>query len=303
MTRYHRTRFAPAPTGYLHLGHIVNALAVWGTARAHGAEVALRIEDHDRQRCRTSYEAALLDDLEWLGLVPDAGAVAGLRLGPSPWRQSDSGPVYEAALGRLRDAGHQVYVCDCSRSTLALDEGQSEADGERPYPGHCRERGLAPAPDRGLRVVLPPGDARFDDLRLGPQRQDPVRQCGDLLLRDRRGNWTYQFAVVVDDARHGIDLVVRGEDLLTSTGRQLHLGRMLGRTTPPAYLHHTLIRKPNGDKLSKGSGDTSVRQLRAAGLTREILLGRALQAAGWGDGSERTVEEAIAEAGRKLDDR
>jgi len=173
-----------------------------------------------------------------------------------------------------------VYACDCSRTTIA-DPGADQGDSVgRPYPGRCRDRGLAPGPGRGLRVVMPPGAERFEDLRLGPQVQEPSVQCGDLLLRDRLGNWTYQFAVVVDDMRHEIDLVVRGEDLLDSTGRQLALARMLGRETPPLFLHHPLILKPGGEKLSKGNRDTGVRDLRAAGIDRDEVIRRAAQAVG-----------------------
>lgn len=290
---FRRTRFAPAPTGFLHLGHIVNALAVWGVARATGAEVVLRIEDHDRQRCRPEFEAALLDDLEWLGLAPSQPPIAALRAGPSSWRQSDSGAVYQGAVERLRQRGHQLYYCDCSRTTVAAGEEPLDPNSERLYPGRCRGRNLAPGPDRGLRLVLPDAPQSFHDLRLGPRVQTPARQCGDLLLCDRRGNWTYQFAVVVDDEREAIDLVVRGEDLLESTGRQLQLASMLGRVTPPAYLHHTLIRKPGGEKLSKGNHDTSVRELKGAGRSREELLGMASGAAGWSEGEPVSLEAAM----------
>jgi glutamyl-tRNA synthetase/glutamyl-Q tRNA(Asp) synthetase len=274
-----RTRFAPAPTGYLHLGHVANALYVWRTARERGASVLLRIEDHDRQRCRQEYEVALLEDLEWLGFRPDIGGIEEFRRGPSPCRQSDSDRSYEDALQQLQAAGHHLYACDCSRKDEATLAAPSEGGG-RPYGGRCRDRGLSPGPGLGLRVVLPPSVERFDDLRLGPQVQEPARQCGDLLLRDRLGNWTYQFAVVVDDLRQEIDLVVRGEDLLDSTGRQLLLARMLGRPAPPQFLHHPLILKPGGEKLSKGNRDTSVRDLRAAGVSRNEVLGRAAEAVG-----------------------
>jgi glutamyl-tRNA synthetase/glutamyl-Q tRNA(Asp) synthetase len=118
------------------------------------------------------------------------------------------------------------------------------------------------------------------DARLGPQEQDPAQQCGDLLLRDRLGQWTYQFAVVVDDCRHQVDLVVRGEDLLPSTGRQIHLARLLGRVTPPVFLHHPLIRKAGGEKLSKAAGDTGIRELRAGGVSRAAVLGQAAALSG-----------------------
>jgi glutamyl-tRNA synthetase/glutamyl-Q tRNA(Asp) synthetase len=273
------TRFAPAPTGYLHLGHVANALYVWGAARARGAQVLLRVEDHDRQRCRPEYEEALLDDLDWLGLRPDVGATSEFRAGPSLYRQSDNYPAYEAAVEQLLGAGRHVYACDCSRRDLA-GPGEAVPDREVPYRGRCRERNLARGPGRGLRLELGAGPERFDDLRLGPQEQDPDRQCGDLLIRDRLGNWTYQFAVVVDDMRHGVELVVRGEDLLPSTGRQIRLGRLLGRPAPPAFLHHPLIRKPGGEKLSKAAGDTGVRELRARGESPESLFGRALAGLG-----------------------
>ena len=276
------TRFAPAPTGYLHLGHLVSALYVWGLARRHGAEVLLRIEDHDRQRCRPEYETALLDDLDWLSFRPDIGSTDSFRAGRSPLRQSDNGDVYQQAVETLRMAGHQVYACGCSRtrSVDQADGGEIPAGRGGPYPGTCRDRGLEPGPGRGLRVMLPDGMEGFEDLRLGRQTQEPARQCGDLLIRDRLGNWTYQFAVVVDDLRQGVDLVIRGEDLLDSTGRQLLLARLLGREHPPRFFHHPLILKPTGEKLSKATRDTSLRDRRAAGATPEALMGEALAAVG-----------------------
>jgi glutamyl/glutaminyl-tRNA synthetase len=126
-----------------------------------------------------------------------------------------------------------------------------------------------------VRLEIVPGIERFEDARLGAQVQDPSVQCGDVLLRDRRGQWTYQFAVAVDDLRQQVHLVVRGEDLLESTGRQIRLGRLLGRAQPPVFAHHPLIRKPGGEKLSKAAGDTGIRELRARGLTSAEVLGRA----------------------------
>ena len=120
----------------------------------------------------------------------------------------------------------------------------------------------------------------FDDVVRGPTAQDPAAQCGDLLLRDRLGNWTYQFAVAVDDTAQAIDLVVRGDDLFASTGRQILLARLLGRTTPPVFAHHGLVMKSPTQKLSKSDGDTGVRDLRVAGWTPERVLGAAAQAVG-----------------------
>jgi glutamyl/glutaminyl-tRNA synthetase len=157
---------------------------------------------------------------------------------------------------------------------------------ETRYGGRCRDHGLRPGPGHGLRLRVDPGLERFEDSLLGTRQQEPSAQCGDLLLRDRLGRWTYHLAVVVDDLRHGVDLVVRGEDLLDSTGRQILLGRLLGRPAPPVFLHHPLIRKPGGDKLSKSSGDMGIRELRAAGARPAEVLGRAAYLTGLQPGPE-----------------
>jgi glutamyl-tRNA synthetase/glutamyl-Q tRNA(Asp) synthetase len=250
------TRFAPAPTGYLHLGHIVNAIYVWGLARGRGPEgrVLLRIEDHDRQRSRPAFEAAIVEDLQWLGFVADEPAV----------RQSDRGALYGAALEQLRQCG-LVYACACSRGDIAASR----------YPGTCASLRLPESPETSLRVRLDPAVERFDDWRHGPQEQRPSEQSGDLLVRDRKGNWTYQFAAVVDDLLQGVTLVVRGDDLLESTGRQLQLARLLGRPDPPSFLHHPLVMKTPDRKLSKADGDTGIRELRARGWSAEQIIGQA----------------------------
>jgi glutamyl/glutaminyl-tRNA synthetase len=272
-----RTRFAPAPTGYLHLGHVLNAAEVWGAAARFGGEVLLRIEDHDRERSRPEFEAAILDDLDWLGFRPDIFPTAAFRAGRCDGRQSDRAAHYQAAAERLRHLG-LLYGCNCSRSDLA-DAERSPA-GESIYSGRCRERGLPLSDGIGWRIRIDPGLEVFDDLFLGRQVQDPARQSGDVLIRDRRGNWTYQFAVAVDDWLHGIDLVVRGLDLLESTGRQLRLARLLGRSSPPRFLHHALIMKSPTRKLSKSDGDTAISSLRAQGWTRERVVEAARAAAG-----------------------
>lgn len=266
------TRFAPAPTGLLHLGHLLNAVYTWGIAGATGGRVVLRIEDHDRQRSRPAYEAALLDDLERLGLLPDVPSLAELRTGPSACRQSDETAPYQAAVAALSAQG-RVYACACARAALLAWRGPG-------CPGGCRERGIAhDAPGTPLRATLGDDEETFDDLLLGPQAGDPSAD-GDLALRDRHGNWSYPLCVVVDDARHGVDLVIRGRDLLDATPRQLRLGRLLGRATPPAFLHHPLLRKPSGAKLSKADGDTAIRDLLDAGATPGELLGFAAAAVG-----------------------
>src|SRR5688572_28046438 len=256
------TRFAPSPTGYLHLGHVVNAIYVWGIARALGGRVLLRVEDHDRIRSRPRFEAALLEDLSWLGFEPDSGLQPIVRQSDTPW-------VYEEALEMLR-ASTRVYACDCSRKDIG---------GER-YEGRCRGRGLQSGPGLGIRVQLGPGAESFDDALLGRLTHVPAEQCGDLLARDRDGHWTYQFAVTVDDIRHGVTLVIRGADLVSSTGRQVLLARMLGRRNAPVFMHHPLIHDARGEKLSKSAGDTGVRELRAAGLTAPEVIGIAASRVG-----------------------
>lgn len=276
-----RTRFAPAPTGYLHLGHVVNALHVWGLARAFGGEVLLRIEDHDRTRCRDEYEDALLDDLDWLGFTPDIGSTDSFRASRHgrahaprhAQRQSDNDVRYASALATL--AAHELtYVCTCTRRDIARHAPR--APGEEPrYPGTCRDAHHADAESLARRVRIAHGDLQFVDGRLGPMRQSPAEQCGDVLVRDRHGQWTYQFAVVVDDMAHGIDVVIRGEDLLASTSRQLCVAAMLGRERPMTWWHHPLLVHADGRKLSKANHDTSIRERRAAGAHAAELRGEA----------------------------
>ena len=266
------TRFAPAPTGYLHLGHVANAVWTWGTARAAGARVLLRIEDHDRQRCRAEYDTALLEDIDWLGFRPDVG--------PVRQTDSDAAAAYAEALARLQAEGI-VYGCDCTRSTFAT----WAASHDRPWsgvgcPGGCRARGLdGPV----LRLALGGGSEAWMDRLIGPCHDD-VAAAGDLAIRDRHGNWTYGFCVVVDDERQGIDLVVRGRDLLHATASQIRLARRLGRETPTAFAHHPLIRRPDGRKLSKSAGDTGVRELRAAGRSAAEVIALATTASGYRSG-------------------
>jgi glutamyl-Q tRNA(Asp) synthetase len=260
------TRFAPAPTGWLHLGHVLNAIYVWDLARQHGARVLLRIEDHDRQRCRPEYEAGILDDLDWLGFAPDVHSTDEFRAEQCGGRQSDREAIYRDAIDVLR-AQNLVYACDCTRRSILAR-----------YDGHCRTRGLPLIDGYGWRVRMDEGKERFDDELLGPQTQDPAAQCGDVLVRDRHGNWTYQFAATVDDWRQGIDLIVRGIDLLESTGRQIRLARLLGRHRPARFAHHPLIMKSPDQKLSKSDGDTGVRDLRARGWTPEMVIEAARRA-------------------------
>lgn len=220
----------------------------------------LRIEDHDRQRCRPEFDAALLVDLDWLGFRADLG----------PVRQSDPDAIaaYESSLAQLRADG-LTYGCDCTRSTYA----RWDAEHGRPWsgpgcPGDCRERRVG---GPVVRAALGDGAESWTDRIVG-DRQGDIAANGDLPVRDRHGNWTYAFCVVIDDMRHGVDLVVRGEDLLEATAAQIRLGRALGRVLPPAFAHHPLVRRPDGSKLSKSTGDTGVRELRADGRSPEEVI-------------------------------
>jgi glutamyl-tRNA synthetase/glutamyl-Q tRNA(Asp) synthetase len=244
------------------------------------------MEDHDRSRSRVEYENGILEDLAWLGFVA----------GGPPARQSERLARYAAALASLTDRG-LTYWCDCSRQTVRTDGGT--IGGELRYSGRCRDRQLGPGGDRGVRVRFDEGDERFDDGRLGPQIQRPSAQCGDVLARDRHGHWTYQFAVTVDDMQDGIDLVVRGMDLLPSTGRQIALARLLGRPRPAVFVHHPLILAPSGEKLSKSNRDVGLAALRADGVSAEDAIGRAAAAVGLTEMSTAVAASDVAGLVRK----
>lgn len=242
-------RFAPSPTGPLHAGSLVAALASWLDARAHGGRWLVRIEDVDLPRCVPGAEQEILRQLHGLGLVPDEAAV----------RQSDRGALYQAALDRLVDAG-LAYPCGCTRRDIELAlsaQGHAHArHEERVYPGTCRH-GLNGKPARSWRVKVGELDRPvvidWHDRRLGAMRQDVTQEVGDFVLKRADGLWAYQLAVVVDDAAQGITDVVRGEDLADNTARQLHLQRLLGLPAP-RYLHTPLVLDASGEKLSKTSG-------------------------------------------------
>jgi glutamyl/glutaminyl-tRNA synthetase len=292
-----RTRFAPAPTGALHLGHVVNAVFVWGLARALGGQVILRVEDHDRQRSRAEWERQMLDDLDWLGFAPDRYPTDAYRRGPCDGRQSERDAIYRRALAPLIASG-LVYGCRCTRAgqtAPAAADSAATPGTERRYPGTCRDAGVPLTDDVGWRLRIEPGIETFDDGMLGHQRQDPSAQCGDVLLRDRLGNWTYQWVASADDTVQGVTLVIRGEDLLASTGRQIRLARLLGRPEPALFMHHPLVMKSATQKLSKSDGDTGVRELRAAGWTAGRILGRAAELAGLSPRRESIAASDVAE--------
>lgn len=253
---------------------------MWGVARAFGGRVLLRIEDHDRTRSAPRFEAAILEDLEWLGLRPDAPLS----------RQSERLAIHEDALARLESAG-LVYACACSRK--AIEAALGPGGGELRYPGTCRDAAVDGARERARRVRMERETISFRDLHLGTIEQVPSDQAGDVLARDRHGHWTYQFAVAVDDLDQGVDLVIRGEDLLASTGRQIQLAALLGRKAPPLFHHHPLILRPDGRKLSKSNRDTGIRDLRAAGWSVERVLGEAAAALGLTRGEPACMAELV----------
>ena len=268
-------RFAPSPTGALHAGSLVAALASWLDARAHGGRWLVRIEDVDGPRCVPGADEEILRQLAAAGLVPDE----------TPVWQSRRAALYQHALDRLLAAGW-AYHCGCTRrdveAALVASGRQRSRHGELVYPGTCRPShgGLQGKPPRSVRLVCSPHPMdRMDDApllidwqdrRLGRQRQDVTNEVGDFVLHRADGLWAYQIAVVVDDAEQGVTDVVRGEDLADNTPRQIHLQRCLGLALP-RYLHTPLVLGPNGEKLSKQNGaqalalDDPLAALQAAG--------------------------------------
>ncbi|MDZ7857744.1 tRNA glutamyl-Q(34) synthetase GluQRS [Sphaerotilus sp.] len=251
-------RFAPSPTGPLHAGSMVAALASWLDARAHGGRWLVRIEDVDTPRCMPGADAEILRQLAACGLLPDE---------PPVW-QSRRGDLYGRALEALHAAG-LAYGCRCTRREIALALAAAGHDrtrhGELVYPGTCRPGGARPVPwaeARAVRLLTVQADGAevcidWHDERLGPQQQNLTREVGDFVLRRADGLWAYQLAVVVDDAAQGVTHVVRGEDLADNTPRQVWLQRCLGLPTP-RYRHTPLVRDAQGEKLSKQTGAAAI---------------------------------------------
>ncbi len=242
-------RFAPSPSGPLHAGSLVAALASWLDARAHQGRWLLRFDDIDGPRSVPGIERLILQQLAAAGLEPDA---------PPLW-QSQRGPHYAQALAVLRER-RLAYPCGCTHRDIddrlaALGIAAPRGAG-RIYPGICR-RGLTGKPARAWRLACGSEDAPvfidWHDRRLGAQHQDVTHAVGDFVLQRADGPWAYQLAVVVDDAEQGVTDVVRGEDLADNTARQIHLQQLLGLATP-RYLHTPLVRDERGEKLSKSNG-------------------------------------------------
>jgi glutamyl-tRNA synthetase/glutamyl-Q tRNA(Asp) synthetase len=274
------TRFAPSPTGFLHLGHVASAIFVWGIGRLLDAKIIVRIEDHDRQRCRKEYDCAILQDLDKLGFAPENfSAKERSEKNNGVSRQSDHPERYVESLKKLAEST-PIYACSCTRPEVFAAMA-SQDRSELQYNGKCRSFNHPLLPHYGWRMEIDAGIEEFEDVWLGPQRQIPADQCGDLLLKDKNGNWTYQYSVVVDDVSEGVNLVIRGQDLIDSTGRQQILHRYLGSTQMPFFLHHPLILETGGvAKLSKRLASTSVRGRMLNGQSVESILGEAAWSVG-----------------------
>lgn len=289
-----RGRFAPTPSGRMHLGNVFSALVAWLSARAAGGTVVLRIEDLDPRAQSRERADALMGDLEWLGLTWDEG----------PFFQSERAGVYQEALDRLAGAG-LTYPCFCSRAELHAATAPHASDGTPVYAGTCRglsadevARRSAKRPHATrLRVPEaddPAGTVEFCDLAYGPRREVLARECGDFLVRRSDGVVAYQLAVVVDDALMGITQVVRGRDLLGSCARQIYLGRLLGYPAPQ-YGHVPLLVAPDGRRLSKRDRDLDLGVLRERGVAPERIVGALAAAAGLvDDGADLTPTELVA---------
>jgi glutamyl-tRNA synthetase len=266
-------RFAPSPSGRLHLGNLACSLLAWLSAKSAGGRIVLRIEDLDAERCPRRYADLLEQDLDWLGLYWDeGGSHGGVN---APYYQSECAEIYTQSYNFLKNKG-LVYPCFCSRAQLHAASAPHTSDGNVIYPGTCRD--LTPAEIEqkkkikapAWRLRVPDEVITFEDGCMGTHSENLLRECGDFYLRRADGVFAYQLAVVVDDARMGVTEVVRGADLLSSTARQLYLYRLLG-LTPPHFAHCPLLLAEDGRRLSKRDGDQSLENLRAKYTAPEIV--------------------------------
>lgn len=264
------TRLAPSPTGALHLGNARTFLINYLIARQRGWRILMRMEDLDGPRIKRGAANEALTDLEWLGLKWDARATD----------QSHRGHIYQAVLTQLRAMG-RAYPCTCTRADVRnAASAPHPDDGQIPYPGGCRgrwadadqaraETGRPPA----FRLAVEDAVIEFDDMLLGPQRFALAELCGDFVIFKSNETAGYQLAVVVDDAAAGVSDVVRGDDLLDSTPRQILLQDILGLRPRPRYWHLPIVVGPDGRRLAKRHGDTRLAHYRAGGVTAHRLLG------------------------------
>lgn len=269
-------RFAPSPSGRMHLGNVFAALISWLSAKKQGGSWVLRIEDLDPQRSRLEYAKLIEDDLQWLGLEWDEGGLDDR--GPNqPYRQSLATPIYNEILDRL-SAMNLTYPCFCTRADIMATQAPHESDGRVVYSGQCRPTSLggtlssppAGKTERALRLVVPDETIRFTDRLYGPQEVNLKDHCGDFILRRADGAWAYQLAVVADDARMGITEVVRGSDLLLSSAQQIYLYRLLG-LNPPEFAHVPLLCNDEGMRLSKRDRSMSMEEVRKTAEPSHVI--------------------------------
>lgn len=268
-------RFAPSPTGRMHLGNMATALLSWLSAKSRGGRWLLRIEDLDPQRSRLEYAQLIEDDLQWVGLDWDEGGIDG-RGSAGPYMQSQRGDIYAEYLGRLIESG-DVYPCSCRRKDLLSTQAPHLADGRVVYSGRCRP---APQPPynvsrndfegRAARLYVAPGVIDYTDGVFGPQSVDLARECGDFILRRADGAWAYQLAVVADDALMGVTEVTRGCDLLLSAAQQIYLMRRFG-WQPPQYYHVPLVCNESGQRLCKRDRALDMEHLRRRFSAAQLL--------------------------------
>jgi glutamyl-tRNA synthetase len=294
-----RGRFAPSPTGELHLGNARTAILAWLWARSEEGGFTMRIEDLDRPRVRKGLAERQLEELSWLGITWDEGPdpSTGEDAGPhAPYRQSQRDSFYEAAIARL---GDHVYECFCSRAEIAAASAPHgpQDDGPR-YPGTCAKLTAAQRAERrrtrspALRLRVPTGPVEFIDELAGAQRFDPSASVGDFVLRRADGIFAYQLAVVVDDAAMGVTQVLRADDLLPSTARQILLYRLLG-LPEPRWAHAGLVVGASGERLSKRDRAASLSALRTAGRDPRELVARLCATSGLPQLPGHTLAERV----------
>lgn len=251
-------RFAPSPTGEMHLGNVFAALLSWLSAKHRGGEWRLRIEDLDPQRSRPEYAEQIMRDLEWLGLTWDGDVLY----------QSHRTDIYHQYLRQLQE---YTYPCTCTRNEILAAQAPHETDGRVVYPGTCRfRRGTTPDERFATRLIVQDEVIRFDDGLYGSQAVNLASHCGDFILRRSDGVFAYQLAVVVDDALSGVTEVVRGRDLLLSAAQQIYLYRKL-QLTPPAYCHHPLLVNEHGQRLCKRDHALELRAMRSNYSAQQII--------------------------------
>ncbi len=295
-----RGRYAPSPTGNLHLGNLRTALVAWLVARAMGGQFILRVEDLDHPRVRAGAATRMLTDLRWLGLDWEEGPDVSGPFGP--YTQSSRKAIYDGLLARLRER-ELVYPCYCSRAELGRLASAPHVGEDAPrYPGTCRTltrqqrlRHEADGRRPALRFRAPTTPITFHDRLVGSVTEDVAATVGDFIVRRSDGIIAYQFAVVVDDALMAVSQVVRGADLLSSTARQLALYDALGYRRPDTFVHVPLALDASGARMSKRDAQAGITALRERGVTPARVVGALAASCGlWKHGQAAALDEVLA---------